>query len=148
MSDDNNETEVKPTEVKDFKQETSSEGMFSTKPKEDVKATVKMLSNVKHGPKKDLLLFYDVKERSQVYLVPMDKVEFSWREQKVSLSVLMQCEQPYNWDEEIRPYMVSMDDVRLALYRAGLIKPDDNLDKKFLQSLFKMGLLPITENKE
>lgn len=85
-------------------------------------ATVKLLnSDVYDG----CYLVYDVNRRADVFLVPVEQLQFSVSEQEIAYGILDSCVRPYSWEDEIRELIPSVTDVRLAILRNGFLRKTD-----------------------
>lgn len=96
---------------------------------------------------KRYFIVYEVEKPSNVYLVDKNQIQKTTSVQKVPRSVLKSSDKPYNWDEELNQFTYTVDEMRLALYRAGMVEaPDQPVSfKAILASLLRSGLLPIKE---
>ena len=118
---------------------------MTKKQEKDIKMgseVVKLVSQTKFD---DKYLVYEVENKGNVYLLSEQDVQFTTEEQSISRTVLADANQPYMWTQEIKNYLVSIDDVRIALLRSGLLEKTELDFKEFLAQLFQMGLLPIKE---
>jgi len=78
------------------------------------------------------------------YLVPVELLNYSMGEQVIEESALLDCEQPYGWDNEIQEILVDVQEVRLALWWSGLVTKDENVDvRNLLSRLLRRGTLPV-----
>lgn len=75
-------------------------------------------------------LVYRVDDISQVFLVSADHLKFSVSEQLIDEETLNASEKPYDWNTELDAIWPSRDAVRLAIYRNGLINPNDLQDRQ------------------
>lgn len=96
---------------------------------------------------KRFFIVYEVDNPSNVYLVDRNQVQKTTGTQKVARSVLKASGKPYNWNEELKQFSYTVDEMRLALYRAGMVDaPEQQISfKTILAKLFKSGLLPIVK---
>lgn len=78
-------------------------------------------------------LVYRIDDISQVRLVLTEHLEFRVSEQLIDQDLFNASDKPYDWNEEINAVFPSNDQVRLAVYRNGLIKKEDVQDRQLLQ---------------
>lgn len=94
----------------------------------------------------DCWLVYEVDNPGNVYYVPVRELQHSWAVQKVSKRTTEKASKPYDFSDEIREFTVTPDQIRLGLYKSGLVnKREDFNFKKFLAALLQSGILPIKE---
>lgn len=94
-------------------------------------ATVKLLTDDLYD---GCYLVYDVYDRSRVYLVPKEHLQYSYSAQEVLYAVLDTCAQPYDWEAEIRAILPAISEIRLAILRNGLLTKDDLLNKNLARN--------------
>lgn len=78
-------------------------------------------------------LVYRLDDISQVFLVPKEHLTFAVSEQLIDLDILNASDKPYDWNAEINAVFPTIHEVRLAVYRNGLIKQEDALDRQLSQ---------------
>lgn len=81
----------------------------------------------------DRYLVYRVDDISQVFLVPTEHLDFRVSEQLIDADILNRSDRPYAWNDEINAVFPTKDEVRLAVYRNGLVKVEDLLDRQLHQ---------------
>lgn len=91
-------------------------------------------------------LVYEVDNPGNVYFVQKDELQHTWKPQPVSKSILQKAQRPYDFAEEISKFTLTPDQIRLGLYKSGVISKREDMNfKRFLASLLKSGILPIKE---
>ncbi len=81
----------------------------------------------------DRYLVYRVDDIAQVFMVPTEHLEFRVSEQLIEEDLLNRSDKPYSWNDEINAVFPTKDEVRLAVYRNGLVKVEDLLDRQLHQ---------------
>lgn len=122
---DENFSEISPG----FTVETPPSKFLSTK-KPTSKVKVKLVNTTIY---EERYLVYRIEDISQVYLVPTEHLIFATSEQLIDESILNNSDKPYDWNEEINAVFPTLDHVRLAVYRNGLVKKEDALDRQLSQ---------------
>lgn len=78
-----------------------------------------------------------------VRLVEPNAMRYSLGEQEINLSSFEAGETPYDWESEIDGLVVDRDQIRVALWSAGLVEKDVLTKKELLQHIFSRGLVPL-----
>lgn len=108
-----------------------------------VKRTVRLLNTDVYDGR---YLVFDT-ESLATYLVPTDDLAFTSKDQQVDESVLDRCDSPYQWDDEIDSLVVTKNQIRLAILRAGHIQKKPLNFKEMVAALLKRGEFPLVKEK-
>lgn len=112
-------------------------------PKEvGAKKTVRLVNYEQHDGR---YIVYDPANKKDAWLVEAQYVVEQKGDQEIAVAILDRSIRPYNWQEEIRKVMATLDDLNFAMWYSGHVEKDDVNVKEILAALFKFGLLPITE---
>ena len=84
-------------------------------------------------------------ESGSAYLVPVELLSFTMAPQVIDSAVLETAEKPYDFTAEIQAVMPTVEQVRLAVWRNGLIYKDDLKNPHFAR-LALYGAFPIELN--
>lgn len=105
------------------------EAVEQPEPKEkkpsDRKVVVRLLNTDVHDG-----CYLVVDEDNNGYLVPTEELEFSLLNQTIKESVLRKCVRPYDWTSEIQNLIPTVETIRLALWRNGMLSMDDLGDRR------------------
>lgn len=123
-----NENSVPPT--REVFQPSGKSGKFTPIKSVSPKVKVKLANTTIY---EDRYLVYRIDDISQVYLVPKEHLIFATSEQLIDEAILNDSDKPYDWNEEINAVFPTLDHVRLAVYRNGLVKKEDALDRQLSQ---------------
>jgi len=104
--------------------------------------TVKAVNlEVRHGR----MLVYDVSSTASAWLVPVEHLQLTTKEQLVPQKVLDTCERAYSWDNELQAIAVSLDEVRLGLYYLGYYEKQDINVRQVVGGLLRVGKFPVVK---
>ena len=130
----------------DLPQEDVEETVAPATPKYTRKETVDVRLLSEDTYEAGCWLVYEVDDKSKVYFVQKDELQHTWKPQPVSKSVLQKASRPYDFAEEIAKFTLTPDQIRLGLYKSGVVNKREDMNfKAFLASLLKSGILPIKE---
>lgn len=90
----------------------------------------------------NFFLVYNV-ETKEARFVPVDSVKYTVKPQKLLKRVFEIGDKPYDWEEEIEALLVSKSDLKLALWRTGLVEHKKLDFKEIIARLLRSGKLPI-----
>jgi len=121
--------EYNDTDLPDFVKEPPSK-KFKNEKKFESKVPVKLVNTTIYEGR---YLVYRVDDISQVFLVPTEHLLFSVSEQLIDEALLINADKPYDWNGELTLVWPTVDQVRLAVYRNGLIKKEDLSDPQLAQ---------------
>ena len=120
-----------PSEPVSFEEEVSPRRISNKATKKAAeKVQVKLVNTTIYD---NTYLVYRLDDISQVFLVPTEHLQFSVSPQLIDETILLASEKPYDWNEEINAIWPSLDQVRLAVYRNGLVKREDLADPQLAQ---------------
>lgn len=88
-------------------------------------------------------LAYNLDDISQAWLVDASLLKFSSNEQFLKLSILGEQVVPYDWTKEIEALIPDVNQVRLALWSAGLIAKKELNFREVLSKTLLRGVVPI-----
>lgn len=86
-------------------------------------------------------------QTSEAYLVPKEHLTYTSGSQEVAKSILDVADRPYDWTPEIQALALTVDEMRLGLWFAGLVEPASLDFKEFVAQLLRSGKLAIHKEK-
>lgn len=91
----------------------------------DPKVIVRLLTTDVHDG-----CYLVVDEENNGYLVPVDDLDFSLLNQTIKQSKLQKAVRPYAWSDEIENLIPTVESIRLALWRNGMLSKNDVGDRR------------------
>lgn len=79
------------------------------------------------------------------YMVPVELLQYTTGDQSIQEDALLNCEQPYSWNNEIQSFAVTLQDIRHALWWAGLVSEQRIDIRKLVSLMLRRGTLPVVE---
>lgn len=89
-------------------------------------------------------------DNHEAYLVQLEKLQYTIKDQEVDEAVLLNAERPYNFEEQFRQFYTDPQNLRIALWQSGIATQEQAETvgiKQLLKNMIARGLFPMTENK-
>lgn len=141
-------SQTSPDEMDEYRE--SEKDQFDTTSVESIPelskmATVRIL-NAKSIDGKYLVLDANT---GNAYMVPVDDVKYSVKDQEIDEAVLLKAERPYNFDQEIEKLIIDPQDIRVALWTEGIVSEAQMSVgiKRLLRLLIDRGVFPVKGSK-